>query len=110
MASLDFQNMSKHELRDFRGKAMKAYERPSVENNYFATSFSADLTNNQPTDWVPTKLCTTWCERHGPSNHETAECRESTRTKAEPAGGQKPKIDMKRYLLFRKHVSALLPL
>jgi hypothetical protein len=77
MASLDFKEMSKTALRNFRKQAIEAKELPSVENNYFTTPFSVYSTNKQPADWVPTKMAHNWCEQHGPSNHETAECRDS---------------------------------
>jgi hypothetical protein len=85
MASLNFKDMSKEDLIVFSRKATKAHERPSVENDYFTTRFSRDLTNKQPIDWVPTKLYTSWCEHHSPSCHETAECRDSKGVKAKPA-------------------------
>lgn len=105
MASIDFDKMSKQDLIDFRRKALKARERPSVENNYFTTKFKAGLSNKQPTDWVPTELFKDWCEHHGPSNHLTAECRDGNGTKKKPLKQQKPKVDYQAILRVEREVS-----
>ena len=97
MATLDFANMNKHDLLTFRRKAIKARERPSAQNNYLSMTFSADVMNKQPADYILTKLYSTWCEHHGPSNHATAECcsvndphaKPVSALKAEPAHGRR---------------------
>lgn len=74
MACIDFTNMSRRDLFYYRLKATKAHERPSAQNNYFTTRFSAELSRKQPADWSPTKLARVWCEHHGPANYVAAEC------------------------------------
>jgi hypothetical protein len=53
MASPDFANMTRQELSKFRHKAIKAGSRPSAENNYFTATFSAGVSNKQPTEQNP---------------------------------------------------------
>jgi hypothetical protein len=105
MASLDFKEMSKTALHTFRKKAIEAKELPSVENNYSTTRFNVYPTNKQPADWVPTKIAHSWCEQHGPSNHETAECRDSYLSNFKRALTAKA-TDSERVELFSEFVRA----
>jgi hypothetical protein len=105
MASLDFANMTKQDLSKLRRHAIRAGERPSVENNYFATTFSAGISNKQPTDYIPTALFKTWCEHHGPSNHVTAECRDGNGvTTKPPESGLRAEENARRMIQFGRYV------
>ena len=88
MAALDFANMTKQDLSRLRRHTIRAGERPSAENNYFATTFSAGVSNKRPTDYIPTALFTAWCEHHGPLNHVTAECRDGNGVTTKPPASQ----------------------
>ena len=105
MAYLDFANMTKQDLSKFRHKAIKAGERPSAQNNYFTTTFSAGVSNKQPDDYVSTALFKTWCEHHGPANHLTAECHSANGLKTKPASQLRAEADARRMVKFMKHVS-----
>jgi len=96
MASLDFANMTLRDLLSYRRKAIKAGERPSAQNNYLTTTFSTDIKNKQPADWVPTKMFKTWCDHHGPSNHVTTDCRGANRLASKPASDVRRKNIAKR--------------
>jgi hypothetical protein len=108
MASLDFKELSKSALRNLRKKAIEAKELPSMENNYSTTPLSRRPTNKQPADWVPTSTASSWCEYHGPTNHETAACiyRSGAKVKLNKDGTSK--LDAKVFARFTKRVRELL--
>jgi hypothetical protein len=104
MASLDFANMTKQDLSKLRRHAIRAGERPSAENSYFATTFSAGVSNKQPTDYIPTALFKTWCEHHGPSNHTTAECRDGNGVTTSPASELRAEENARRMIQLGRYV------
>jgi hypothetical protein len=108
MASLDFKEMSKNALRKLRKKAIEAKELPSIENNYSTTPLSRRPTNKQPADWVPTTTASSWCEYHGPTNHETAACIYRSGAKVKLNKDGTPKLDAKVFARFTKRVRELL--
>jgi hypothetical protein len=105
MASLDFANMTRHELSKLRRQAIKAGERSSAKNNYFTAIFSAGVSNKQPDDYIPTALFKDWCKHHGPSNHPTAECRNANGVKTKPSSQLRAEANRRAQILYEREVS-----